>query len=135
MRSFLLSAGLFLLALTIFGQTDRGTITGTVVDPTGAVVANAKIEAKNIETGTVSEAVSTTTGNFTIPQLPAAAYELSVAVPGFKKYIRQGITVGVASTIRVDVLMEVGAVTESVTVSEATPLLKTESGEVSYNMT
>ena len=54
--------------------------------------------------------------------------------PGFKKYVRQNITVGVAQTLRVDVALEVGAATESVTVTEQTSLLKTESGELSHTV-
>ena len=68
-------------------------------------------------------------------QLPGGTYEISVAVPGFKKYIRQGISVQLAQTARIDVQLEVGAATDSVTVTEDAPLLKTESGELSHNVT
>ena len=97
----------------------------------GAVVANAPIEAKNTETGAVFQAASSDTGNYTLPQLPVGTYEISVAVAGFKKYVRQNITVGVAQTVRVDIALEVGSASESVTVSEQASLLKTESGEMS----
>jgi Carboxypeptidase regulatory-like domain len=134
MRSFLLSAGLsFLFALSIFAQSDRGTITGTVSDPAGAVVAGAQIEARHVDSGTTYNVASTGTGNFTLAQLPIGNYELTVTVTGFKKFVRQNLTVGVASTSRVDVVLQVGATTESITVSESTPLLKTESGEISHN--
>jgi hypothetical protein len=112
-------------------QSDRGTITGTIADPAGAVVANGPIEAKNAGTGAAFQAASSETGNFTLPQLPVGNYEISVAVAGFKKYVRQNITVGVAQTVRVDIVLEVGSATESVTVSEQSSLLKTESGELS----
>jgi len=135
MRSLLVSAGLFLWTWSAFAQGDRGTITGTVDDPAGAVVASAAIEAKHVETGAVYQTASTATGNYTLAQLPAGSYELSVSVPGFKKYIRQGLTVQVAETLRIDVALEVGAATESVTVQADAPLLKTESGELSHNVT
>jgi hypothetical protein len=134
MRSFLLAAGTLVFALAAFAQTDRGTITGTIGDPAGAVVASAKVEAKNIATGAVYEVASTDTGNYTLAQLPAGTYELSVTVSVFKKFIRQNLTVQVAGTIRIDVVLEVGATSESVTVTEAAPLLKTESGELSHNV-
>jgi hypothetical protein len=67
--------------------------------------------------------------------LPTGTYEISVAAPGFKKYVRQNIALGVAQTVRVDIGLEVGATTESVTVTEAVALLKTESGELSHNVT
>jgi len=67
-------AAILLCALSLLGvlsaQTGNGTITGVVTDPTGAVVANAAIEVKNTETGVVFRAVSTDTGNYTVPQLP-----------------------------------------------------------------
>jgi len=126
---------LFGMASLTFGQGDRGTITGTVADPAGAVVAGASIEATNIETGGVYPSQTTSTGNYTIAQLPAGTYQVSVNVPGFKKYVRQGIVVQVAQVLRVDVGLEVGSAAESVTVNEAVALLKTESGELSHNVT
>ena len=120
---------------TAFAQSDRGTITGTISDPAGAVVASAPVEARNVETGTTFQAATSATGNYTLSQLPAGPYQILVTVPGFKKFIRQNIVVSVAGTSRVDVALEVGSATESVTVNEAAPLLKTESGELSHNMT
>jgi hypothetical protein len=133
-RSLLVLACLILLASAAFAQGDRGTITGTIADPAGAVVANAEIEARNIDTGAPYKAASTNTGNYTLAQLPAGSYALSVSVPGFKKYVRQGLTVIVAQTLRIDVALEVGSSAESVTVTEAATLLKTESGELSHSV-
>ncbi|HEY1240382.1 MAG TPA: TonB-dependent receptor [Bryobacteraceae bacterium] len=135
MRHFFLAVCFFVCVSGAFAQTDRGTITGTLSDPAGAVVANAAIEARHIETGTVYPTVSTATGNYTIAQLPVGAYEVSVVVPGFKKYLRSGLTVQVAQTLRIDITLEVGAATESVTVQAEAALLKTESGELSHNVT
>jgi len=134
MRVRFVSICMLLLAGAVFGQSDRGTITGTVADPAGAIVPNAPIEARNSETGAVFQAASSETGNYTLPQLPVGNYELSVAVAGFKKYVRQNVIVGVAQTVRVDIVLEVGAATESVTVTEQTSLLKTESGELSHTI-
>lgn len=127
---------LFLLfsALAAFAQSDRGTITGAISDPAGAVVAGAMIEAKNVATGAVYPTASSGTGNYTIAQLPAGSYELSVVVPGFKKFIRTGLVVEVAGTLRIDATLEVGSATESVTITEAIQLLKTEGGEVATNI-
>ncbi|HYV63830.1 MAG TPA: carboxypeptidase-like regulatory domain-containing protein, partial [Bryobacteraceae bacterium] len=117
-----------------FAQSDRGTITGTVSDPAGAVIANAPIQARNVETGVVYEGATSTTGNYTLAQLPVGSYEVNVAVSGFKKYTRTGLTVQIAQTLRIDVILEVGATSDSVTVTEAATLLKTESGELSHNV-
>jgi hypothetical protein len=135
MRLTRFTACVILFASAAFAQGDRGTITGTVTDPAGAVVANAAVQAKHVETSAVYDAATSSTGNYTLSQLPAGSYELSVTVPGFKKYLRQGLTVEVAGTVRIDVALEVGSATESVTVTEAAALLKTESGELSHNVT
>ena len=134
MRSVLLVFCLFLAAFAGFAQSDRGTITGTIADPAGAVVAGATIEVRNVETGAQYQVGSSATGNYVV-QVPTGAYDLSVTVPGFKKYVRQRLAVPVEQTLRIDVSLEVGANTESVTVSEAAPLLKTESGELAHNIT
>lgn len=124
-----------LAALNVFGQSERGTITGTIVDSTSAVVANAPVQARNSQTAATFEAASTNTGNYTLAELPPGTYELSVTVPGFKKYTRQGLTVQATQVVRIDVALEVGAATEAVTVTEDASLLKTESGDVSHVIT
>src|SRR5712692_6519269 len=130
----------FLLLLCLFavaaaGQTALGTITGIVTDPAGAIIPNATIEARNADSGQVYRAVSTETGNYTISQLPVGGYEISVTVQGFKKYTRQGLTLAAAQTMRIDIPLEVGSNTESVTVTAEATLLKTESGELTHNVT
>jgi hypothetical protein len=135
MRCIKLTVFVCLLVLAVWAQSDRGTITGTIADPAGAVVANAPIELRNIATGALYQAASSSTGNYTLAQVPAGSYELSVTVPGFKRYVRQDIVVQVAQTLRLDVALEVGATTDSVTVTGEVTLLKTESGELAYNTT
>ena len=134
-RAFFFIVCLTAFPVTAFAQTDRGTLTGTVSDPSGAVIPGVSIEAKNIQTGATYQAGSSETGNYTLAQLPAGTYELSATLPGFKKFVREGIIVSVATVLRIDVTLEVGAAGESVTVESASPLLKTESGEVSHNLT
>jgi hypothetical protein len=133
MRTFASLCITVLVPFAVFAQSDRGIITGTVIDPAGAIVPNAAVDATNAATGAVYTAGSSATGNYTLAQLPAGTYDLAVTAPGFKKYVRPGILVEVATTVRVDATMEVGAATESVTVEAEAPLLKTESGEVSFN--
>src|ERR1700694_4849254 len=84
----------FFLAAAAFAQaTGTGTIPGTVVDLAGDVVANAPIQATNMATKTLYKAASSEKGGYTIAQLPAGAYELSVAAPGFHPYSRQNVAV------------------------------------------
>src|SRR2546425_12305553 len=102
-RSLLVVVCLFLSVVTGFPQSDRGTITGTVSDTTGAVIPGVAIEAKNVQTGAVYQAGSSETGNFTLAQLPAGTYELSATLPGFKRFVRPGVIVSVATVLRIDV--------------------------------
>src|SRR5215471_18478353 len=118
----------------MFAQADRGTLTGTITDPQGGIVPEAKVGLRNAQTGAQYETASTTTGNYSVSQLPAGTYDLNVEYTGFKRYTQHGIVVSVAQTERVDVALEVGSTTDSVTVTENASLLKTESAEQSYNL-
>ena len=125
---------LVMLCWAALAQSDRGTITGTIYDPSGSAIGNAAVEARNVDSGALYPVASSATGNYNIGELPVGTYELTVTVPGFKKFVRQGLTIQVAQTLRIDVGLEIGNATESVTVSAAAPLLKTESGELSTNV-
>jgi hypothetical protein len=125
---------LLVCAGAAFAQSDRGTITGTITDTSAAVIANAAIEARQLESGATFQTTSTETGNYTLPQLPVGPYEFTVNVEGFKRYVRTGLVVQVAQTIRIDVAMEVGTTSDAVTVVAEASLLKTESGDVSHNV-
>ena len=71
--------------LATFAQSDRGSITGTVTDPSGAVLASAPVEAKSEGTGLVYPTATSGTGNYTISQLPVGTYDITVTAAGFKK--------------------------------------------------
>jgi hypothetical protein len=117
-----------------FAQSDRGTINGTITDPADAVVPGATVVARNVETAAQYQTVTTPTGNYTISSLPVGVYGVTVEAPGFKRFTQQGVTVEVAQTARVDIALQVGAASESVTVSADATLLKTESAEQSTTM-
>jgi hypothetical protein len=134
MRSLSISCSLLLCGLYAMAQS-AGTITGTVLDPTKAIVANVPVEAKNANTGFVYKTVTSGTGNYTIAELPAGTYDISVAAPGFKKEVRPGVEVVAQTTFSVDFALQVGNTTDSVTITAEAPELKTESGELSHNVT
>lgn len=134
MRSSRIAAGLILASGFLLAQSDRGTITGTITDPAGAVVANASLEARNVDTNARYPVASSSTGNYTLPALPAGTYELDISAPGFKKFVRSGLVVQAAQTIRVDATLEVGSTSESVTITAEATMLKTESGELSQTV-
>src|SRR5262249_45573267 len=122
------------LVIPAFAQSDRGTITGTITDPAAAVIPGAAVHATSTETGAKFETVSTATGNYTLVSLPAGLYDLEVSSAGFSKFVQKGIRIQVAVTVRIDVKLQVSAATDSVTVMADAPLLKTESGEQSHNI-
>src|ERR1041384_4550739 len=102
-----MGAGIALfLAAAAFAQATSamtGAISGTVVDLGGDVVANAPIQATNVATKTRYAAVSSATGAYTIAQLPAGAYEVSAAVPGFNPYSQQNVVVAAGQSLRFDI--------------------------------
>src|SRR6266849_3828275 len=93
---------LFLFTSAGFAQSGA-TITGTVFDLPGATVANAPIQAINISTHAVYKAASSEKGLYTLAQLPAGAYEVSVAALGFNPYVQKNVTVAAAQTLRLDI--------------------------------
>jgi len=135
MRISTIVATLLLCLSSAFAQGDRGSINGAVTDPAGAAVPSAAVVARNLDSGSEYQTVTTETGNYTLAQLPAGTYELTVAKSGFNKYVQKGIRTLVASTVRVDVALQVGMTTDSVTVTADATLLKTESAEQSHVIT
>src|SRR5206468_806138 len=95
------------------GQSDRGAITGTVKDPKGGVVPDAKVTATNLESGEVREAKTTGEGTYILPELKAAPYRLTVEASGFKTATIDKIQVGVQITRHADVTLELGSISES----------------------
>src|SRR5258708_4363797 len=107
----------------MFAQSDRGVITGTVTDTTGALIPGVRLILTNVNTGANSDTVTTGTGNYTILSLPAGTYTLKIAHPGFNAYEQTNIQVQVAVTTRVEIMLNVGSATESIKVSaESTQL-------------
>lgn len=138
--SKLIAPALFVFALAwaspAFGQSDRGSITGTVTDPGGAVVAGAKVVATNLDTGQVRETTTSGDGNYTLVELPADAYKVTVEAQGFKSATVEKVQVAVQVTRSLDIALEVGAITDVVTVtSEATPVIQTDTAVRQTNVT
>ncbi len=111
-------------------QVVNATLTGIVTDPTGATVAGAKVTAINAGTNLSHDAVSDSSGTYTIPSLTPGEYRLEVEQPGFKKIVLSGIVLQVAQEARVNVPLQVGQVSESVTVASAAPLVNSENATV-----
>ena len=134
MRFFRLSVFALLFTMIALGQNDRGVITGVVTDPANASIPAAAVVARNMDTGALYEAATTVTGNYTVAQLPAGVYELTITAAGFAKFTQQGITVQVDQTVPVNVVMKVGSAADSITVTADATLLKTDSSDISHNV-
>ncbi len=120
---------LFLLAVSsiaiLQAQEFRATISGRITDPQDAVVAGVKVTALQITTGAKFETVSGNDGLYTIPFLPPSTYRITMEETGFKKYQRNGIIAGANERVALDIKLEVGQVTETITVSGEAPMLST----------
>ncbi len=111
-------------------QTANGAITGTVLDQTGAAVAGAVVTATNRETGTVSKATATSTGLYELPSLQPGTYDVTITAKGFAVSTALGIEVQAVQTKQVNAKLQVGSSTQTVTVTEAAPMLQTESAQI-----
>ncbi len=118
---------LWCTGVTCLAQTDRGSVSGAVTDPSGAGITGAKVTITNAAMGTQYSTVTTGAGDYTIPQLVAGEYSVTVVAPGFSTLVRNGITVSVGETAHVDLKLGVGQETVNVTVTEDAPLLQTDS--------
>ncbi|MDZ7639117.1 MAG: carboxypeptidase regulatory-like domain-containing protein [Bryobacterales bacterium] len=121
---------LFVTAGTLWSQVSSGTITGIVTDPTQARVAGAQLVLVQTETGVSQSVTANEAGEYTFPYLASGTYRMDVNTPGFKGYVRQGIVVELGRTLRIDIALNVGEVSETVTVDSSAPLLDTESATV-----
>ncbi len=120
---------LFLYTFTAacFGQTaGTGSIVGAVKDSTGAIVAGARVAIVNTETQFLSNTVTSAEGAYTVPYLSPGTYRVTVEISGFKRFVQSGVVVRTGEVPRVDIKLEIGAVTESINVSGGAPLLETE---------
>ncbi|HET8546476.1 MAG TPA: TonB-dependent receptor, partial [Bryobacteraceae bacterium] len=119
-----------LAAAAAWAQTTSTSILGTVTDPQGAAIANAKITVRNAGTGVVSTTVTTNTGDYTVPLLDVGEYEVSVEMPGFRSATQTGVRLEINEKARVDFQLQVGAQAERITVTAEATLLKTDEASV-----
>ena len=125
-----LIATLLLFAPVLRAQ-DNATITGTVIDASGAVIPNADISIVNLGTGQIREARSNEAGLFRFANLGVGTYTLNATAGGFQKFTRTGIVLNVAQTLGVDVTLTVGSAEQSITVESQALQVQTETSEIS----
>ncbi|MEO7142891.1 MAG: carboxypeptidase regulatory-like domain-containing protein, partial [Bryobacteraceae bacterium] len=121
----------FAAALVLFGQsTANQEITGAVKDATGAVVPNVAVTVRNTATGVTRSVETNQSGNYVAADLPIGFYTISAQAAGFKTFIKTNVELTVGSKLAVDVTLEVGNLTESVTIAADAAQVETNSGEV-----
>lgn len=121
---------LFVFNLHLHAQLSRATLTGTVKDTTGAAIPGASVTLKDIATGAVVTRTTDADGNYTITDQEVGHYSLTVSLARFKTVTIPNIELQVGENARIDPVMEVGSVTEEVTITTAAPLISTASSDV-----
>src|SRR6187551_235322 len=127
-------ASLFLItafcAATLFAQLDTGRITGTVFDPSGAIVPGATVTLTNTGTNLAQSMKSTSTGTYSFSGVRPGSYNLRAEAPGFQAFIASALQIHVQQAFTEDIHLVTGTVSQKVTVTAATPLLQSESAAV-----
>src|SRR6266496_2465848 len=123
------------ISLAAYGQLDRGSLTGTVTDPSGSLVPDVKITIRNAANNATYETRTNAAGQYTTPNLPVGNYEVTFQAAAFKKLVRSGVTVRVAEAARIDAELQVGSVTETVEVAAQAPRLESGTPMVGTSLT
>lgn len=126
---------LALAAPALLAQEYRATLSGRISDPQGLGVARAKIEVTSVETGALYRTVSEPTGQYVVPLLPPAVYEISAEAPGFKQFRRTQVRLGSGERVVIDIALEIGATSESITITGEAPLLQTATANTGQVLT
>lgn len=116
--------------ITAQAQSDRGSIAGTILDSTGAVVRGATIVATGANTGAVYRTSSTDTGAYRISDMQLGAYNLTVTAPGFKTSEQKGVVIQINTVAALDIALQAGDVKETLTVVADAPTLQTETSDI-----
>ncbi len=131
-RCFVFAAA---FAIPLVGQIDRGALTGTVADSQDAVVAGAKVTLTNPATGVTLSTMTGRSGGYSFVGLVAGKYQAAYELSGFKKVVQDNVTIDVGRTTGLNVKLQPGALSESITVTEQAPLLDTETSDVGTSVT
>src|SRR5665213_723488 len=119
------------VGIAVAQSAGLGAIQGTVTDPTGAVISNAVVTATDVATGIVSKRKTSSAGLYTITPLTPDSYTVSVTAPGFKIYRQQNIVVNGLSTTGLNLSLALGSESQTVTVTQAPPVLQTTDATIS----
>src|SRR5215217_9262162 len=135
-RPSILALFVLLSVTSVVAQTDRGSLTGRVTDPTGAGVSNAKVTATNLNSAETREVTTSDDGNYTLPELRADPYKVTVEAQGFKTASAENIVVAVQVNRTLDFKLEIGEISSVVTISnDEAPVLQTDTPVRQTNVT
>ena len=136
MRNLFVCVSLLSLTLvgTLRGQNNRATVTGTVKDATGAAIAGTEVVAKSSATNIITSTVTNTDGIYTIPNLVPGTYSLEFKKSGFKSVEYPALTLLSTQVAEINARLDVGTVTDNVTVTAEAPVLDTETTSIGTNM-
>src|SRR5436305_1522377 len=121
-----LIAGILGIA-SVYAQVSTAELSGTVLDPSGAAVTNAKVTAIAVATNQPHETVTSSSGNYVLTLLPPGDYRLQVEAPGFKKLEQTGISLQINQQSQINLTLQIGDVSQVAQVTGQAPLLETES--------
>ena len=130
LAALLLTALGLVAGVPVAAQSGRGTLTGLVMDTSGAIIPGASLTLKEIGTGSSYDSLSSGQGLYTFPELQPGIYTLSVTFPKFESYTQSGITVSVGSTSTVNAILSVGAATQSIIINGDASHLQSESSDI-----
>src|SRR5947208_1444005 len=130
-RLIQLLIGLFALLCVAIAQIGRGTLTGTIADPSGASIPGAAITLTHSDTGVKMSGQSGSVGNYYFSNLVPGAYTIDVSATGFREYTQRGLTVSVGDIVTVNITLQLGATTDRVVVTAEAPQLKSDTSEIS----
>ena len=118
------------LSLAANAEAQGAGITGTVTDATGAVLPGVSVTAENTDTNLGRTTITNESGNYNFPTLTIGNYQLTAELPGFSVALRSEITLQTGDTLRVNLVLEIGQITDTITVTEAAPAIQSESAEL-----
>lgn len=121
-----LSLVLTLLSASAFSQDFRGTIIGEVTDTAGAPIANAKVTVTSLARNSSAATTTNSIGRFTVESVPSGKYQLTIEHDGFKRFVYENIAINSADRIALNAALQIGDVTEIITVNDDASLLQTE---------
>jgi hypothetical protein len=132
MKRVLLPAFVLLTFATASAQQDMGAVTGTIRDASGGVLLGVRVMATELATGVITETTTNADGLYTLPALKIGHYRVTAELSGFKRAVADSVQLSAQSRVRVDLQLDLGAMTEEVSVRADAPLLQTETSSLAH---